>query len=56
MAKIKLNAFRRSKGVARGRCRILVIEDDCEAGEQILELLAASAVMWPISLSMATTD
>ena len=28
--------------MARGRCRILVIEDDCETAEQILELLAAN--------------
>jgi DNA-binding response OmpR family regulator len=28
--------------MARGRRRILVIEDDCETAEQILELLAAS--------------
>jgi two-component system, OmpR family, response regulator len=28
--------------MARGRCRILVIEDDCETAEQMLELLATS--------------
>jgi hypothetical protein len=39
--------------MAGGRCRILVIEDDCETVEQIVESLAASA---SILLSTATTD